>query len=237
MEEVSYIQKSDKKVNNQYTFVSHDAVSAVLHPLLVKHGIAVIPRVSSWGQDGNRTSADVVIDFVNADKPEDKVEVPCFGFGIDPQDKGPGKAVSYATKYAMLKVFVLETGDDPERDMIDHVGDEIELAVKYALEAVEKGDWVTICEMDGEHEIWMKVWSELTNPKKKVIKEMIAKRTDYRDLLITSTLGEDPTGVKQLWDELDKREKESVWACLNDETKEFIKSAVVPTIMTDKETV
>jgi hypothetical protein len=31
-------------------------------------------------------------------------------------DKGPGKAVSYAFKYALLKVFCLETGDDPDND-------------------------------------------------------------------------------------------------------------------------
>ena len=61
--------------------------------------------------------------FVNVDKPEDRVEVEFFGYGIDPQDKGPGKAMSYAVKYALLKVFSLETGDDPERDNIPHIPD------------------------------------------------------------------------------------------------------------------
>ena len=98
MSDLNYVQKSDKKVNNQYTFVTHDAVSAALHPLLVTHGIVTIPRMTEWAQDGNRTSVNMEVDFVNVDAPEDKVTVPCFGFGIDPQDKGPGKAVSYATK-------------------------------------------------------------------------------------------------------------------------------------------
>lgn len=31
-------------------------------------------------------------------------------------DKGPGKAISYAVKYAYLKAFALETGDDPDHD-------------------------------------------------------------------------------------------------------------------------
>jgi hypothetical protein len=44
-----------------------------------------------------------------------------FGYGIDNQDKGPGKAMSYAVKYAMLKTFCLETGDDPEKDDIPHL--------------------------------------------------------------------------------------------------------------------
>jgi hypothetical protein len=38
------------------------------------------------------------------------------GFGIDDQDKGPGKAISYAVKYAYLKALCLESGDDPDED-------------------------------------------------------------------------------------------------------------------------
>ena len=129
MTDLTYIQKESKKVNNQYTFVSHDAVSKAIHPKLVEHGISMVPTVKGWAQGGNRTSATVLVKFINADQPNDFVEVEYFGFGIDGQDKGPGKAISYATKYAMLKVFVLETGDDPERDMIEHV-DEMKQAIK-----------------------------------------------------------------------------------------------------------
>lgn len=120
MKAVSYVQKEDKKVNNQYTFVSHDAVTAKIRPALIENGIITVPRVVRWAQDGNRTEANVEVDFVNIDKPDEKITVPMFGFGIDPQDKGPGKAISYAVKYALLKAFSLETGDDPEKDAIDY---------------------------------------------------------------------------------------------------------------------
>jgi hypothetical protein len=33
---------------------------------------------------------------------------------LDNGDKAPGKAISYATKYALLKTFLLETGEDEE---------------------------------------------------------------------------------------------------------------------------
>lgn len=120
MEEVSYVQKEDKKINNQYTFVSHDAVTAKIRPALIKHGIVAVPNVMEHNQDGNRTEVVVNLRFVNIDKPEDNVSVSMLGFGIDPQDKGPGKAISYAVKYALLKAFSLETGDDPEKDQIEH---------------------------------------------------------------------------------------------------------------------
>jgi thiol-disulfide isomerase/thioredoxin len=116
MKEVDYIQKGDKKVNNQYNFVSHDQVTAKMHPALTKHGIVVIPSVDKLIQDGNRTSVELSVKFVNVDDPHDSFTMMSCGFGIDAGDKGPGKAISYAFKYAMLKVFCLETGDDPDQD-------------------------------------------------------------------------------------------------------------------------
>lgn len=121
MGELDYVQKEAKKPGGmQYTFVSHDAVTAKIHPLLVKHGIAMLPSVVEFTQDGNRVAATVNVTFINVDMPEDRHTVQFFGYGIDTQDKGPGKAVSYAVKYAMLKTFCLETGDDPEKDDIEH---------------------------------------------------------------------------------------------------------------------
>jgi hypothetical protein len=121
MGELDYVQKEAKKNGIQYTFVSHDAVTAKIHPLLVKHGIAMLPSVTESKQDGNRTEATVQVTFINVDDPKDSHAVTFFGYGIDNQDKGPGKAMSYAVKYAMLKTFCLETGDDPEKDDIPHL--------------------------------------------------------------------------------------------------------------------
>lgn len=120
MATIGYVQKEDKQVNGQYRFVGHDAVTAKVRGALLEHGILTIPTVTKHVQDGNRTEVDMTIAFVNVDDPQDRIEVQAFGYGIDPQDKGPGKAVSYAVKYAYLKAFALETGDDPERDSIDH---------------------------------------------------------------------------------------------------------------------
>lgn len=116
MADLSYIAKGDKTVNNQYRFVSHDQVTAKLHPLLVKHGIVVIPSVEELKQDGNRTVVKLAVLFRNADNPADSFYTFHYGYGIDSTDKGPGKAISYAYKYAMLKTFCLETGDDPDND-------------------------------------------------------------------------------------------------------------------------
>lgn len=116
MADISYIQKGEARVNNQYRFASHDQVTAAIHPLLVKHGVVIIPSVKELNQDGNRTHVTLYCEFINQDVPTDRFWLLSHGFGVDASDKGPGKAVSYAYKYALLKVFALETGDDPDNE-------------------------------------------------------------------------------------------------------------------------
>ncbi len=116
MGDIDYIQKGENKVNGQYRFVSHDQVTKAIHPLLVKHGIVIIPSVKSIKQEGNRTEVLLSCILANADNEKDLIQVEFPGYGIDTSDKGPGKAISYAYKYTLLKLFVLETGDDPDQD-------------------------------------------------------------------------------------------------------------------------
>lgn len=113
MGEVDYVQR-EKKAGMNYSIVSHDAVTAKVRPLLHKHGVIYYPRALTVSQNGNRTEAVFTVRFENIDNRTDYIDVETFGYGVDPQDKGPGKAMSYGVKYALLKVLGLETGDDPD---------------------------------------------------------------------------------------------------------------------------
>ncbi|MDP9196116.1 MAG: ERF family protein [Pseudomonadota bacterium] len=115
MQKVDYIQK-EKRSGMQYSIVTHDAVTAKVRPVLLECGIVYHPVEMKRSQDGNRTEVDLVVRFSNIDNPSDHIDVPACGYGIDSQDKGPGKAISYAVKYALLKALGLETGDDPDQD-------------------------------------------------------------------------------------------------------------------------
>lgn len=125
MADVDYIQK-EKKSGMNYSIVSHDAVTAKVRPILHKHGIVYYPRELQVEQNGNRTQAVFQVRFENIDDRSDFIDVATFGYGVDPQDKGPGKAMSYGVKYALLKVLGLETGDDPDEvqdSKADHKAD------------------------------------------------------------------------------------------------------------------
>lgn len=125
MGDVEYVKKGEKAAKGlQYNFVSHDMVMGKVRGPMQKHGIAMITDLLELNQNGNRTESKIAISFVNIDRPDDRFTVHFWGHGVDNQDKGVGKSVSYAVKYCLLKTFCLETGDDPERDNIDHIPDE-----------------------------------------------------------------------------------------------------------------
>jgi hypothetical protein len=138
MEQVNYIQKQKEKVNNHYRFVSHDAVSKKTSEAFIKYGVYAKPKiikneittieVEKFKTINNQTvvvkeisfvcNVEVEYDFINVHKPDEKVTgINGLGQGIDNQDKACGKAISYACKYALLKAFGIETGEDPEKDV------------------------------------------------------------------------------------------------------------------------
>lgn len=122
---VEYVRK-DKKVEGQsYMVVTHDAVTALVRPHLVEQNVMVVPvllqsKVSEAGTTAKGTpiiryEGLYEVAFVNGDLPEDRVVVKLESHALDQGDKAPGKAISYAVKYAMLKLFSLETGEDEEQ--------------------------------------------------------------------------------------------------------------------------
>lgn len=119
-EEIGAVPKEDKLVNKQYRFVSHQAVTDALRPLLIKHKITAIPTMVEHEKQSNNTIMTVEVTFTNVEDTKDTLTVKSIGYGCDAQDKGPGKAFSYATKNLYLKVFNLATGDeDVERYNVD----------------------------------------------------------------------------------------------------------------------
>lgn len=54
--------------------------------------------------------------FINIEKPDEYVDMITYGDGLDTGDKAPGKAITYADKYALMKAYKISTGDDPDKE-------------------------------------------------------------------------------------------------------------------------
>ena len=115
-----------------YKAVSERDIIDAVKPLEAKHGVYSYPAgrevlesrllESESTYNGNTTKKTTFFTrirttyrFVNVDNPEDYIETTTFAEGIDTQDKGSGKAMTYADKYALMKAYKISTGDDPDQ--------------------------------------------------------------------------------------------------------------------------
>lgn len=120
---IGYVQK-DKAVSTgqgSYKAVTHDQVTAMVRSHMIDAGIVCYPELMASAsipkEEGSkqfRYEATYAFHFVNADEPTDRLTVTIQAHAMDNADKAPGKALSYAKKYAVLKVFEIETGEDEE---------------------------------------------------------------------------------------------------------------------------
>ena len=104
----------------QGTGVLYDEAIAVLTPLLTKHGIVF--SVEKTGESRSRKNAkdnyiyecDFNVHYINIDEPSDRFTTLVEAHAMDSGDKAPGKAITYAAKISLLKVFQIETGLNDE---------------------------------------------------------------------------------------------------------------------------
>lgn len=212
---VSYIRK-EKEVTGggTYKVVTHDQVTGEIRDSLIANGIMIVPRlVSSKTVDTGTTTAKGIpiiryepwfeIDFVNIDLPEQKVTVPIEAHALDQGDKAPGKAISYATKYAILKLFSIESGEDEEDrpdvkaakasiKPLSGVGDNLSKESKFkvmqalstVIDCLEAGMPAEACaamkdaEFDVEEKLYL--WSELDSKQRSTLKKEMAKITEAK---------------------------------------------------------
>lgn len=120
---IAYVQK-DKAVSTgqgSYKAVTHDQVTAMVRQHMMDAGIVCYPVLvesqslpKEEGSKQFRYEATYDFTFVNTEIPEDRLTVRIQAHAMDNADKAPGKALSYAKKYAVLKLFEIETGEDEE---------------------------------------------------------------------------------------------------------------------------
>jgi hypothetical protein len=132
MKEVRGMEKNSRvgQGGHAYNGTKDQDVKEVFNEALAKHGLIMFPKdieehtqVDRWEQDynGNKTQKQSVFTKVKvyytlAHESGEEVTICGYGHGVDPQDKGAGKATTYAMKNALLYTFLTPVGkiDDTE---------------------------------------------------------------------------------------------------------------------------
>lgn len=135
MSKVGYLNKDgfvETSKGKGYKALTDEKVLTAIRPVLVEERLLMIPvkmdhrrtdeKVTAYDREGNQiervnrlTDVDMVFRFIDVDNPSDIVEVVSSGTGVDTQDKGIGKAQTYAKKYAILNSFLVPSGDDTDQ--------------------------------------------------------------------------------------------------------------------------
>ena len=136
-----------------YKAVSEGDVLAAVKPVEIVNGIYSYPISRTITEtavltNGTRNSqfmrVETIYRFVNIDNPNDYVEVTTYGDGLDSGDKAPGKAMTYADKYALLKAYKIETGDDPDKEASQEYKVESKKVAEKTVRKIEKTQKETI---------------------------------------------------------------------------------------------
>ena len=131
--------KVDISKSQSYKAVAESDVLEAVKPIEEKYGIYSYPvsrtvikdeaYTTTSEYDGRKSEKTTffmrlatVYRFVNIDNPDDYIDITTYGDGVDTQDKAPGKAMTYADKYALLKAYKIQTGDDPDANASGNLG-------------------------------------------------------------------------------------------------------------------
>lgn len=170
MVDIDYLAKDDFVETGKgkgYRAVTEEKVTSAVRASLVKHGLVVIPigidrectNEEVVDKYGNRkinhfVQADTKYRIQNIDDPEDYVIAVSSGSGVDTQDKGVGKALTYAYKYLFLRTFAVPTGEDPDKTTSAKTDKEFTPAGNTITEK-EYGLLLEACTMRGKDEAWL----------------------------------------------------------------------------------
>lgn len=134
--EIGALAKDDevgKGTKGAYKAISIEKVVTAVGEKMNKYGVVIYPVSQEYirtdekivGVDYktkekidkvNRISdVNVTYDVINIHNPAEKITTVASGTGVDPQDKGVGKAQTYAYKNMLLKLFAIATGDDTDK--------------------------------------------------------------------------------------------------------------------------
>lgn len=195
---VEYVKK-DVKVGTgeaSYPGVSHDAVVAKVRSAMIDNGVNLVmdydherspdldvekvQQVRGNGQPGMSRlrvffNALFVAKFINIDNPSDYVSFDIPAHAMDFGDKAPGKAISYAKKYALLTMFLLETGIDEESRSAETDEFKAEVVLSQTAVLLKEGksrEALETLESAGlTHSEQIIVWGGLNSQQKKAIRD------------------------------------------------------------------
>lgn len=141
MKAVGYIQKTGHNTQHGYKYVQEADIVEKIRGELATRNLFLMNSVENVSfrtikttKGGEVTVATLTIKYtlIDGDTGE-RLEFMGVGEGMDGGDKAVYKAQTGALKYALMKTFLIPTGDDPEKDQTEEATKEKEAAKEKTM--------------------------------------------------------------------------------------------------------
>jgi len=124
MEAVGYVPKLGKNEFSGYAYATESDLTGAIRPELAKRRVIMIPNVKSHvrtegkNAKGNpKFTTDVEVEWTVKDgETGEQIVFMMPGCADDTSDKSLYKAITGSEKFALKNLFLVSTGDDPEKD-------------------------------------------------------------------------------------------------------------------------
>lgn len=133
MSQVNRVPKNGYNSFHKYNYATESDLTESIRPILIEAGLAFFTTVLEQNREGEFTKVKMEFTLVDIDTGE-TLKSTYWGEGQDKGDKGLYKAYTGATKYFLMKTFLIPTGDDPEGDSTVDERNENNKPVKLASE-------------------------------------------------------------------------------------------------------
>ena len=161
--------------NASYKGVADKEVKEAYNKAMTENGLCILPleidpiiHIERWEEKTNygikqkqSIFTEVKTKYLLLHESGDSREIAGYGQGVDSQDKGAGKATTYALKYALLYTFMTPTGKIDDAD--NHHSNSTQLPVITIEQAV--GEMFLAACMDDLKKTWTKYSNFQTDKK------------------------------------------------------------------------
>ena len=128
MKEVTNIEKKMNVGSGSFTYkaISDSMVRSQIKDAMVKNGLMIVPTGVSaktttdrWDEGGKSKQSiltEATTTYLLIHESGESILLAGYGQGVDTQDKGAGKATTYALKNVLLDTFLVIKGEDMDTD-------------------------------------------------------------------------------------------------------------------------
>ena len=153
----------------------------------------------------------------------DKLELDPMPIPVDKNHaQGVVSASTYGRRVSLMAIFGLAPSDDdgnaataakPLTEDIDNL-----------RESIKQEDWIAVVNAYKNKQFWLYAYEQFAPVTKGLAKKLLAKGEEYADLFRNYKDEQDSDAAIQLSEELSPQEKRAVWALMDKETQDFVKS-------------